>query len=74
MTLLLTLDFYDDGEYKPRDGRQKVGKAKADDMAFTGRLKYTAIPGLELATSVQRQNECRQGEGESIVQHLLKHT
>ena len=58
--------FLDDGEYKPRDGRQKVGKAKADDMAFTGRLKYTAIPGLELAASVQFQNDMRQGEGEAI--------
>ncbi len=64
--------FMDDGEYKPRDGRQKVGKAKADDMAFTGRLKYTAIPGLELATSVQRQNDVRQGEGEGISGTLIE--
>ena len=54
------------GKYKPRDGRQKVGKAKADDMAFTGRLKYTAIPGLEIAASVQVQQDVRQGEGEAI--------
>jgi hypothetical protein len=54
------------GKYKPRDGRQKVGKAKADDMAFTGRLKYTAIPGLELAASVQYQPDVRQGEGVAI--------
>ena len=54
------------GEYKPRDGRQKVGKAKADDMAFTGRLKYTAIPGLEIAASVQVQQDVHQGEGEAI--------
>ena len=58
--------FLDDGEYKPRDGRQKVGKAKADDMAFTGRLKYTAIPGLELAASLQLQSDMRQGEGDKI--------
>jgi len=58
--------FLDDGEYKPRDGRQKVGKAKADDMAFTGRLKYTAIPGLELAASLQMQTDMRQGEGDKI--------
>jgi len=64
--------FMDDGEYKPREGRQKVGKAKADDMAFTGRLKYTAIPGLELATSVQRQNDVRQGEGEGISGTLIE--
>ena len=64
--------FMDDGEYKPRDGRQKVGKAKADDMAFTGRLKYTAIPGLELAASFQRQNDVRQGEGEGISGTLIE--
>ena len=58
--------FLDNGEYKPRDGRQKVGKAKADDPAFTGRLKYTAIPGLELAASVQVQTDMRQGEGDKI--------
>ncbi len=58
--------FLDAGEYKPRDGRQKVGKAKADDMAFTGRLKYTAIPGLEIAASVQVQQDLHQGEGEAI--------
>jgi hypothetical protein len=58
--------FLDSGEYKPRDGRQKVGKARADDMAFTGRLKYTAIPGLELAASLQLQTDMRQGEGEKI--------
>ena len=54
------------GKYKPRDGRQKVGKAKADNVAFTGRLKYTAIPGLEIATSVQVQQDVHQGEGEAI--------
>jgi hypothetical protein len=58
--------FIGEGKYKPRDGRQKVGKAKADDMAFTGRLKYTAIPGLELAASVQYQNDIRQGEGSAV--------
>jgi len=54
------------GDYKPRDGRQKVGKAKADDLAFTGRLKYTAIPGLEIAASVQMQQDVHQGEGDAI--------
>lgn len=58
--------FLDSGEYKPRDGRQKVGKARADDMAFTGRLKYTAIPGLELAASVQVQSDMHQGVGDEI--------
>jgi hypothetical protein len=64
--------FLDDGEYKPRDGRQKVGKAKADDMAFTGRLKYTAIPGLELAASLQMQTDMHQGEGDKIAGTLFE--
>ncbi len=55
-----------EGKHKPRDGRQKVGKAKADNMAFTGRIKYTAIPGLEIAASLQHQVDVRQGEGAAI--------
>jgi len=35
-------------------------------MAFTGRLKYTAIPGLEVAASLQYQADVRQGEGAAI--------
>lgn len=29
-----------------RGGRQKAGKSKAEDIAFVGRLDYTATPGL----------------------------
>jgi len=63
-----------EGKYKPRDGRQKVGKAKADDMAFTGRLKYTAIPGLELAASFQYQADVTQNEGSDAVDGTLFET
>lgn len=55
------LDISSTGSYKPRDGRQKVSKAAAEDFAFTGRVKYTAIPGLELAASVQYQQDITQG-------------
>ena len=48
--------------YKPRDGRQKVSKAKADDGAVTGRLKWTGIPGIELAASTQYQSDITQGQ------------
>ncbi|BCV55279.1 porin [Shewanella algae] len=48
--------------YKPRSGRQKVSEAKADDLAYTGRVKYTAVPGLELAATVQYQSDLTQGE------------
>jgi len=43
-------------KYAPRKGRQKVGKANAKDLAGTARLKWTAIPGLELAGSAQYQS------------------
>ncbi len=44
-----------------RNGRQKVAKAKADNLAYTGRIKYTAIPGLEVAASYQIQDDITQG-------------
>ncbi len=46
-----------------REGRQKVGQALAEDMAYTGRLKYTGIRGLELALAVQHQDDISQGLG-----------
>jgi hypothetical protein len=49
-------------EYKIRDGRQKVSEAKGEDLAYTGRVKYTAVPGLELAATVQYQSDLTQGE------------
>lgn len=51
-----------DGKYKIRDGRQKVGKAKGDDIAYTARIKYTGVPGLELAASFQHQADIWQNE------------
>lgn len=57
--------FLDDGQYKIRDGRQKVGKAKADDFAYTGRIKYTGVRGLELAATLQYQSDLLQSETHS---------
>jgi hypothetical protein len=57
--------FLDDGQYKIRDGRQKVGKAKADDFAYTGRIKYTGLRGLELAATLQYQTDLLQSETHS---------
>ena len=50
----------DDG-FSVRSGRQKVSQAKANDLAATARLKYTGIAGLELAVSVQHQQDMGQG-------------
>ena len=44
-----------DGGTNIRGGRQKVSEATANDFAYTGRLKYTGMPGLELAGTAQYQ-------------------
>jgi hypothetical protein len=49
------------GDYKIRDGRQKSAKATAEDFAYTARLKYTGIQGLELGATVQYQEDITQG-------------
>ena len=46
--------------YKIRNGRQKVSKASATDGAVTGRLKWTGMPGVELAVSGQYQDDLTQ--------------
>lgn len=46
--------------FKPRDGRQKVGEAPAEDPAYTARLAYRGIAGLELAAAVQYQADLTQ--------------
>jgi hypothetical protein len=48
-------------DYKIRGGRQKVAKATAENLAYTGRVKYTAVAGLELAATVQYQTDITQG-------------
>jgi len=49
-----------DGGTDIRGGRQKVAKATANDLAYTGRLKYTGLPGLELAGTVNYQSDMTQ--------------
>jgi len=46
--------------YKPRNGRQKASKAEAEDFAYTGRIKWTGVPGLELAATLQYQEDITQ--------------
>lgn len=45
-----------------RDGRQKAAKANADDHAYTLRLRYTGIAGLDTGISYQRQQDITQGD------------
>jgi hypothetical protein len=48
-----------DGEdpFRPRSGRLKVSEADDQDAAFTGLIRYTGIPGLELGISGQYQRD-----------------
>jgi hypothetical protein len=52
----------DFNNYKPRGGRQKSGKADAEDLAATARLKWTGLPGTEIAGSIQYQSDITQSE------------
>lgn len=45
-----------------RSGRQKISEANADDLATTGRIRYTGIPGLEISGSLQYQTDINQEE------------
>jgi len=47
--------------FKIRNGRQKVSEAVAESLAYTGRLKWTGMPGVELAMSTQYQEDLTQG-------------
>ncbi len=44
-----------------RGGRQKSAKATAEDLAYTARLAYNGVAGLELAAAVQQQQDITQG-------------
>ncbi|MDO8927084.1 MAG: porin [Sideroxyarcus sp.] len=43
-----------------RDGRLNGASAKAKVPAYTARLKWTGLPGIELATTLQRQTNITQ--------------
>ena len=52
----------DTGTFLIRTGRQKVAKADADNLAATARLKWTGIPGVEVAASAQYQQDITQSD------------
>lgn len=47
-------------KYAVRKGRQKAAEAVAKDLAYTARLKWTDIPGLEIAGTLQYQSDITQ--------------
>lgn len=44
-----------------RSGRQKVGSAEASDGAFTSRVTYSGLPGIQLGATAQYQADIAQG-------------
>ena len=58
-------------KFKIRDGRQKVGKAKADAYAYTGRVVYRGMPGLELGGTLQLQTDVAQDTYSGTVPAML---
>lgn len=55
-----------DGGTNIRGGRQKTAKASANNLAATGRVKYTGVSGLTLATTLQYQGNMSQDETDDI--------
>lgn len=51
----------DNTSYNIRKGRQKSAEADAHDLASTARIKWTGIAGVELAATVQYQQNITQG-------------
>jgi len=51
--------------FKIRNGRQKVSEAEASNFAYTGRLSYTGLPGVEFAGTLQYQTDLTQGQDET---------
>ena len=52
--------------YRVRSGRQKVAKAAADDLAYSLRLRYTGVPGLDLSAALQYQSDASQVDGDGL--------
>lgn len=50
--------------FRIRNGRQKVAEAEATDPAYTGRVKWTGFPGVELAVTGQYQTDISQNSGD----------
>lgn len=61
-------------DFRVRSGRQKTAEASAEDLAYTGRLRYTGIPGLTLAASANYQSDASQVSGDGLDAGLLLET
>ncbi|MEE9344721.1 MAG: hypothetical protein V3U88_03835 [Methylococcales bacterium] len=60
--------------FRVRSGRQKGAKAQISDFAYTGRIKYTGVPGLRVAAAYQYQTDMAQSNVEGIGSGMLFET
>ena len=58
--------------YLIRSGRQAVSNARADELAYTGRIKWTGWSGVELAATAQYQSDVTQGTTAAASATLLE--
>lgn len=52
--------------FRVRSGRQKVAEAMADNWAYTARVRYAGIRGLELGAALQYQSDPSQIAGDGL--------
>lgn len=64
----------DPSTFQVRGGRQETSEASAEDLAYTGRVRFTGIPGLELAASANYQSDASQAGGDGLDSGLLLET
>jgi len=61
--LLATSGLRVDNTYSIRNGRQSGRTAVANDLAYTARVKWTGVTGVELAMAYQHQSDITQSNG-----------
>lgn len=54
--------------FRLRSGRQKSSNASAEDLAYSARVQYSGIPGLQLAATYQHQSDISQINGDGLDQ------
>ena len=57
--------------FRVRSGRQKTSEAVADKLAYTGRVKYTGIAGLEVGAAVNYQTDPSQAGSDGLDDGIL---
>jgi len=61
--LMATSGLKVDNTYSIRSGRQSGRTAVANDLAYTVRIKWASVPGVELAMAYQHQSDISQSTG-----------